>query len=207
MLRTLMILLSVGLIATMSPAGIVDGPHNMAAEGYDITNDEVCLPCHTPHGSSEDEYLWNQTIPADTAITVRDGAVLGHVSLMCMGCHDGVTAISASESGMTVAADAALGTDLSKDHPVGVDYGSSYRRAPAEPIRGGRMQGVKVVVGQNPDGTDITKDLPLYHRDDNGTGLEQVECATCHTPHTDAQDLLRVDNAGSALCTGCHTAQ
>lgn len=33
---------------------------------------------------------------------------------------------------------------------------------------------------------------------------QKVTCATCHDPHSSNPNLLRINNAGSALCTDCH---
>ncbi|NQT19314.1 MAG: cytochrome c3 family protein [Planctomycetes bacterium] len=195
----------VGAVSMASFGGVADGPHNMSAD-YDIANGEVCKPCHIPHGSTEDDYLWAQQ--DGVAIAVRADASLGHGSLLCMSCHDGVTAISQSDTPGETLADHALGTDLTKDHPVGVDYGDSSRRAGTVPVRGGRMEGILV------DPPATSPYLPLFsHEVDDGTGTgtmvteHRIECSTCHTPHTDADSLLRAPNTGSALCVACHTSQ
>ena len=195
----------VGAAPLASSGGVAGGPHDMALQGYDIPNGELCKPCHIPHGSTEDEYLWAQ--PEGAAITVREDASLGHTSIMCMSCHDGVTAIAQSNtSGETVDAEHSLGLDISKDHPVGVDYGDSSRRAETVPVRGGSMQGILT------SPPETRPYLPLFpHEVDDGQGgtvtENRIECATCHTPHTDADGLLRAENTGSALCTACHTSQ
>ena len=74
---------------------------------------------------------------------------------------------------------AIMGTDLSDDHPVGVD------------------------ITKDPDGiydepTITSAGLLLY---DN-----KVECASCHDAHgvTGYDSFLRIENANSAMCTACH---
>lgn len=65
---------------------------------------EVCVYCHTPHGSSSviNAPLWNRTIKATTYTTYNQlgtdsltGTVTqpGANSLTCLSCHDGQTAI------------------------------------------------------------------------------------------------------------------
>ena len=34
---------------------------------------------------------------------------------------------------------------------------------------------------------------------------DYILCTTCHSPHQEHEALLRMSNAGSALCTNCHT--
>lgn len=125
--------------------------HDLASGTND--NNEVCVYCHTPHGSNTNVTapLWNK--PANTAIyqtydsSTLDGTILttGSVSLACLTCHDGTqamdTVINKPGSGgffpgggdrmLSITANnglmpdnvARLGTDLRNDHPIGVQYG------------------------------------------------------------------------------------
>lgn len=171
-------------------------------------------------------------------VTTAD--VPGSVSLACLSCHDGVTAtntlINAPGSGgwtattgarfgTTVPAAglitgvAAIGTDLSNDHPIGVKYAGG--RALADQIGGGYVQYTSGTIGggtafwvdtgaagANPGGTggvtaDTTRnktDMFLYAR--NGTPY--VECASCHDPHTSNGLFLRIPNTYSSVCLSCH---
>jgi len=67
---------------------------------------EVCVYCHTPHGSNQAEPnlpLWNHTIPDKNSFTTYQSAALnymegtvttpGPASLTCLSCHDGTIAI------------------------------------------------------------------------------------------------------------------
>ncbi len=105
-----------------------------------------------------------------------------------------------------------IGTDLSNDHPIGMSYGGGGCpgvgavgaaggcadpdfKAPQAGL-GGMFQ-----VGSTTAGA---KDAMRIY----GTTLASatVECASCHDPHTDAQNtFLRKSNAGSGVCLTCHT--
>jgi len=102
-------------------------------------------------GASESAPLWNKNLPSGTGYTrystlgsaTLDGqetAEVGSVSLACLSCHDGTQAtdsvINAPGSFGYTAGGAALGTlgsignapirnlqtDLSDDHPIGIEY-------------------------------------------------------------------------------------
>jgi predicted CXXCH cytochrome family protein len=169
---------------------------------------EVCVYCHTPHGGSESGPLWNRGTPAgpfqlyDASAGAADlnmtfAAGPGPVSLACLSCHDGTigidvitnapnasTATSIGADMTTIAGLAGtsafidLGTDLRNDHPIAVTY---------DPALDPQFHPVEDLT---------TAGLKLYSG--------QVECATCHNPHTLNATFLRVDNAASNLCLTCH---
>jgi hypothetical protein len=67
-------------------------------------NDEVCVYCHTPHGSlGAQTPLWNRTLSTDSGwgFTVYGSSTMDSVpsnppstiSLLCLSCHDGIGAI------------------------------------------------------------------------------------------------------------------
>ena len=187
---------------------------------------------------------------------------VGSISVACLSCHDGTQAmdniINAAGSGGVVAdgggnlgqaftwtgttVNAAgtltsgaslIGTDISNDHPIGIQY------------CGGGLTGAGAVVSGACRDTDFVQpqtqtinasqvfwvetggagkqrtDLPLYLRDfgagvGNGLG-PSVECGSCHDPHVSTgqagpattgrvagETFLRMSNANSAVCTACH---
>ena len=102
------------LIAGSASAGIADTKHNLGTSAAAANNQtggtgEICVFCHTPHGTdiSTDSSppLWNKDITAATFTTydqlgtsTLDGGVaagnsLGGVSLACLTCHDGTQAM------------------------------------------------------------------------------------------------------------------
>lgn len=196
--------------------------------------------------------LWNKpngTAPAGFTTydsTTIDGDILavGSVSLACLTCHDGTqamdTVINAPGSGNFVAttglrmnsiADpgtmpigivANLGTDLTNDHPIGVQYGG-FGATPVDPdfkdsadtpgLQVATINGAQRWWVDTPGGVDTTRektDMILYTRDNsaNAGGLAEepfVECASCHDPHgTGNATFLRISNVGSGVCLACH---
>ncbi len=146
----------VGAVAVMGIgaafAGIQGSKHDLGAGGasqFGATgggSGEVCVFCHTPHGSdtSASVPLWNRALPSTSYTrysalntSTLDGteAPVGSVSLACLSCHDGTQAmdvmINAPGSGagtppagtaMTGTPFPNLGADLSNDHPISIQY-------------------------------------------------------------------------------------
>jgi predicted CXXCH cytochrome family protein len=95
--------------ATAASAGIANTKHNLSTGGtgpVHVTTgtDEICVFCHTPHGSdiTAPVPLWNKQLPTSTYQTYAqlnsstiDGTILtvGSVSLACLSCHDGTQAM------------------------------------------------------------------------------------------------------------------
>ena len=183
-----------------------------------------------------------------------DGKILpvGSVSIACLSCHDGTQAMNtvinapgsgfagdstwttgtwsgARQSGGKIIGDALLGTDLTNDHPIGIQYcGGGYTvssgtgtcadkdfNAPASATIGGnRVFWVDTTAAGGTAGRDKT-DLILYNRTGTfttasgggtiSTAEPFVECASCHDPHSAAQaTFLRTSNTGSGVCLSCH---
>lgn len=214
---------------------------------------EICVFCHTPHGgdNSASVPLWNKTLSDPTTYTTYDSlgttsmdgqtAPVGSVSIACLSCHDGTqamdTVLNQPGSGSVVTTYdtgtwtgnsspqgiALIGTDLSNDHPVGVQYGGGGITATA-PTAATRDADFKApshdVLNTNktiwwvdteatPNGTRQKTDMQLYTRSvasiDGGAEQPFVECASCHDPHSSNNTFLRISNDGSAVCLACHT--
>ena len=184
---------------------------------------EICVYCHTPHGANTSigAPLWNRnTPPGSGSYTVYTSATMttspsnppSGVSLACLSCHDGTIAvdqiINAPGSGNNATGPwhgntavashyqlnsggcggchtgyifdtnvVSIGTDLSNDHPISMTYPSTDTTN----FKATPDAGIKLFNGK-------------------------VECPSCHDVHNDSgfQPFLRVNNAGSALCLGCH---
>ena len=115
-----------------------------------------------------------------------------------------------------------IGTDLTNDHPVGIQYGGGgatsadpdgpFTGSLADPdfvppykatINGNPVWWVDTTVGTT--GIREKTDMQLYTRTDLGATEPFVECASCHNPHTDVNPtFLRIQNTGSAVCLACH---
>jgi predicted CXXCH cytochrome family protein len=248
--RTLLIagLLTVAY-AGQAAAQITGTEHDLSASGPTAgnagDNGEICVYCHTPHGSNAtiEAPLWNKPSISSTytsySSTTIDGVRLdvGSVSLACLTCHDGSQAMDAvvNAPGMGLGDGnlgdglvfmtgvALLGTDLSNDHPIGIQYGGFDSIDPdfvddttvtatsglaTATINSLPRWWVNTTAGGNL-GRD-KEDMILYTRDNGGTNEPFVECASCHDPHEDnsanpAQvNFLRISNDSSDLCLACH---
>lgn len=244
-------------------AGVVGSQHDLTtggnAQGSTANTDEVCVFCHTPHGSdtSAPVPLWNKVLGAPGSYTQystlqtptfdSEEAPVGSVSLACLSCHDGTQAmdvvLNSPGSGgynpagseidpvaigvMTGTPVPMLGTDLTNDHPISMQYGGG---GPLATDADGPYTGVlgdpdftspqKATVNTNaiwwvdsPVGTAGTRektDMILYARNDLGTVQPFVECGSCHDPHNDTTQgpttvaFLRIANTASQICTTCH---
>lgn len=181
-------------------------------------------------------------------------APVGSVTIACLSCHDGTQALDTvinapgsggysiggarmqgSWAGDDIDGDGHLregivqkiGTDLTNDHPVGMQYAgggiSATNRQPAErdtndpdfrqvSFRTTLDQRTLWWIDRNGNGQrDMVGDVVLYTRTPSqgyvGQSEEEpfVECASCHNPHTaENATFLRINNNGSALCLSCH---
>ena len=151
-------------------------------------------------------------------IDVTQAAEPDGTSKLCLGCHDDTIALSdftenvdatdiANTSTKTLSqfaadSDAVIprfmsgsDKDLAQTHPISVIYDSSK-------FHNGhtRLAGEGTTMGSGTIG-----DMLEGYTGTTGTG--KVQCATCHDVHNEealGDPLLRVDNAGSALCRTCH---
>lgn len=175
---------------------VINTPHNLNNyPGVSIPGNQVCLPCHTPHNAllaGEENVLWNHAETGETFVMYSSAAGQPEgPSKMCLSCHDGVTAIDSyggTAGTVVMTGDAALGTDLSDDHPIGIEYPTALPSEYNEPstfapgINGG--PGVKLV--------EINS-------------VERVECTSCHHVHNNGLgNFLRVPIQESYLCLQCH---
>jgi len=187
----------------MTAAGTFDNTGNTGAQ--------ICVYCHTPHNANLeiDGPLWNRNVAVGTYTMYNGGAPSGSIkgtfdaspnpeTLICLGCHDGVSAVDSivnlpgrdpdvtwatgGQSLSDIASYAVLGSDLSDDHPVSITFEPTLNAGLA-------AMGVPEAAG-----------LKFF-----GPGANKVECATCHNVHgTGHAQLLRVSSDGSLICLTCH---
>jgi hypothetical protein len=187
-------------------------------------------------------------------------AQVGSISMACLSCHDGTQAMdniinapgsggldatgggndgrtytwtggTVNAAGRLSSGVALLGTDLSNDHPIGIQYCGGGLSGAGTTVSGTCKDGDFVApktqsinsrqvfwvdTGGSGTGTKERTDLPLYVRNDADSSLGPlVECASCHDPHvstgqagpnglTAGETFLRVSNAESAVCRACH---
>ncbi len=195
------------------------------------------------------------TYSTATSSTIDGSVDMSGVSLACLSCHDGTQAMDTminkpgsggyNASGSTLGGTwtganqdgtgkmiglANLGTDLTNDHPVGIQYcgggvstgSASTSAASTGSCRdgdffapaNGTIAGTRVWWVDSNGGTTGTRektDMILYARaptlsGDSTSGFFQpfVECASCHDPHSSNTTFLRIQNTQSAVCLTCH---
>ncbi|MBF0309659.1 MAG: cytochrome c3 family protein [Magnetococcales bacterium] len=228
------------------------GSGGASQQGATSGTTEVCVFCHTPHGANTGATapLWNKSLPTSTYTrysslntTTLDGteAPVGSVSLACLSCHDGSQAMDVminapgsggyNASGANFDAGTAmtgfknLGTDISNDHPISIQYGgggwteddtvgaASHTTLTDGSFKDGYMASINSnpvwwvdTAGGNAGSRDKT-DMILYTRTLSSKKQPFVECASCHDPHNSTAQpvaFLRISNASSAVCLACH---
>lgn len=223
MKKTALLTMAFVAIASMAGASIKNSKHDLStgssATFKSADTNQICIFCHTPHNPNQNVPLWNRSNPTLGAWTMYASPTISStakaklatgnfdadsISLFCMSCHDGVTAMGAFTNNAGLGADstgAILGTsnanignagkDLSDDHPVGFNYNTAATE----------------------DATGLhalaTANASLGGSAFFGAAGQNLECASCHkvhepgTPGTTAP-FLRVSNDRSALCLSCH---
>lgn len=216
------VLLTAALVAmaSMAHAGIRNTKHDLSASSTattkSLTTNQICIFCHTPHNAVKPVPLWNRANPVNTGWTMYASPTLSatattklatgtfdatSISLFCLSCHDGTTALGAftNRAGLPVdalgviagAANIGGGTkNLANDHPVGFNYNTAATED--------GVANLKVLATAN---TALGGNAFF----DTGTGANQLECSSCHKVHDNtAAPFLRIANTNSALCLACH---
>ncbi len=184
--------------------GILTSAHNLSAAGgaqvRAVSEAEVCIFCHTPHGSAPIQPLWNRHVPVN-AYTVYSSSSLDAIpgqptgsSKLCLSCHDGTIALgSVLSRGQTVAMAGGittlppgqnnLGTDLSDDHPVSFRYDAALAARDTKLKDPGNL------------GSSVKLDM-----------RRELQCTSCHDAHNNQfGKFLVMDNSASQLCNTCHS--
>lgn len=182
----------------------ITGPGEVRA----VSEDEVCVFCHTPHGANTEtpSPLWNRDLSGATYIPYTSSSLdalgigqPGGTSKLCLSCHDGTIAIGsvnvlngASTDGNPGTADIAMtGTGVGGTMPEGRGENTGFTR---------RL------------GTDLTNDHPISFTYNDTLALrdgelrlpsatpeidnrvpgvrplvplldDQLQCTACHDPH------------------------
>jgi len=204
-----------GLMVGQAGAETITGSaHDFSGRTY--TGGQICVTCHTPHGSDTsvtDAPLWNHTVTTQT-YTVYSSPTLnatvsqpGGASKLCLSCHDGTVAVDSFGGTLSTGntefliGPKAVGSDgLSNDHPISFTYDSALATADGA-LFDPSVKTVTIGSGAKTK-TGTVADVMLA----GGT----LQCSSCHDVHntfTYAQTgsrLLRVTDAGSAICLTCH---
>lgn len=198
--RLMLALALVVLAAGSASAQIESTVHNLTATGPKMRGDSkgvgVCIFCHTPHNARPSRGLWNRDLPAVTYKIYESSTLQAQMSQpngssrLCLSCHDGIVALSnmrvAPMNGpvapmSALIGKAVFGTDLSNDHPISFVYNSALA------LRAGDLI----------DPMALPQTAPL---DDQ----KRLQCTSCHDPHLNRPNFLRMDDRFGADCTVCH---
>lgn len=195
-------LISVGLFVCASIStvfaqnGVTGSKHDLSTNDEIVGGFGVCSFCHGPHTTIDTVApLWERS-DTQTVFTLYESDTInatveqpGVNSLICLSCHDGVTAFDALNGSTGTlnndmnhvfpGSSAIIGSNLNNDHPIGIS-------ALDDPV------GIKNVTSIESAG------LLLFDG--------KVECASCHDAHgrDGYSPFLRADNKSSKLCLGCH---
>ncbi len=214
-------------------AGVASNVENDAANvnAWNNKRKEICRVCHVPHDHGAVRYgnqgiLWNHQLTTKaswsmyasdpTMIDFIDGtieAAPAGTSKLCLGCHDGVSAVNQYDGKTPADANYGGGTtylmsdydagfvignttaDLSNNHPISITYDNVTDTQLFDPATAVMANG------------DTVATLLVNNR---------VECSTCHDVHNRESvagtHLLRERTKGddvtganaSALCLTCH---
>lgn len=210
--------------------GANSNPHNLSSlstgDNSDyraLTETQICIFCHTPHGATPQSTLWSRPDPQGMGFfPIRAGLGIdddpGIVSVtrysntysasgdypngaskLCLSCHDGVTAMGIlannEEIDMTTppTLSANFDIDLSISHPISFVYTTAVRDY------------LNTLV---PGSYTLTAAAYL-------DGDSRVQCTSCHQPHQDTRGIgtnlpfWRVGTGNRAtdyapVCVSCH---
>ncbi|MBE7504954.1 MAG: cytochrome c3 family protein [Planctomycetia bacterium] len=165
--------------------GLIGSAHDFRqADGAAL---DLCTPCHTPHVSLGKAPLLDrrpQVYQAAQSYEAR-GVELDASSLLCLSCHDGITArdvygYAHAVRGPGKIGGSWIGTGSLTSHPIGAKYPLTEPtyHDPASVTASGRIK--------LPDG--------------------RVQCISCHDPHNShrVEGMLVDRNDASRLCLACH---
>lgn len=226
--------LGVLLAGQWATAGIVGSKHDLTSTGgspWNGDNDQVCIYCHTPHNASTVAPLWNRQLPTQSFTPYQSGSFDGTFvevggqptgeSLLCLSCHDGITAMNALLHGTSNMEGGFA--------QLGLVYypGSAFTDGPGpnigENFPGSGGSGFAVDNLSNDHPVSFVFDQALIDADAAGGAVKLVkpssgsairlfgpannrlECSSCHSVHDDTYEpFLCRSNEGSALCLTCH---
>ncbi len=195
---------------------------------------EVCVYCHTPHGSSDVAPLWNHVLPNTSGYSMYRSTTMDSsassapdgVSLACLSCHDGTVAVdSITNPPNTAWVDAGVHYRMSPE-TSGESCGKCHTpQGELAGLYGAHDATIKYLTKNLSDDHPVSMSYPTVLQDPMfnippGTGIfpngirlfsGKVQCASCHDPHNpDEQNLegrdpfLRTSKKDSALCMTCH---
>ena len=197
----------------LAAAGSINGTaHDFTKQLW--SGGQICVACHTPHGSNttvSTAPLWNHAVTSSTYTVYSNTSTLNAtvgqpdgVSKLCLSCHDGTVALDSfgTTTGTTTmtstkAVGSASNGSLANDHPISFTFDDALASTDGALYP--------------PSSTNVT--IGATGRQKTGTIAStmlfsgKVQCASCHDVHntfTDSDKLLRISMTGSKLCLTCH---
>ena len=209
--RTLAPLLLVLAWSSAGAGTITGSAHDFSTKAW--SGGRICVACHTPHKAdttTTDAPLWNHKNSTATytmyssATLNATGLAVGGRSKLCLSCHDGTVAVDnfggvATPSTFITAANN-LGNNLGDDHPVGFTYNTALATADGS-LEDPATKTVTIGTGTTTK-TGTIASVMLF--------AGKMECSTCHDVHNTftvgaaGTGMVKISNAGSALCIACH---
>jgi hypothetical protein len=188
-------------------SGDVLGSHNLSLSGTSPIKGRLdpCLYCHVPHSGVQNSNpaLWSQTLSTQTYSTYASTTLhnvslqptLGADSSLCLSCHDGTVGVGQTQPSGTIQMTGSMypqdvfGTNLQGSHPFSLK--------------------LPMV-----DAPDLVPSLVTSHTTADPLHAvnlinNDVECTSCHTPHSQAIDrvsknFLVRDSSSGQMCLACH---
>ena len=192
---------------TLYSSWTIDGTNGSVGGAGNYTGSMLCLSCHD--GTQAIDTLINA--PTTTAAN-------GYNFNGGLGSEQGWSWTESKwmSSGIVGTEVAYIGTDLTDDHPIMIQYGGGGLssgggtvgdadfNAPSTAVKGGTTYWY---FDTDTSGGMSGADIKMYTYDlGGGVGDEPfVECYTCHDPHVETnRPFLRMSNSDSDLCLTCH---
>lgn len=206
--------------ASLASAGTITGSAHDFSQNQGWTGGQICVACHTPHGSNTSVTtapLWNHDVTSATYTVYSNASTLNAavgapdgVSKLCLSCHDGTVALDSfggKTGGSFMSGTKAVGSanqgSLANDHPISFTYDDTLASTDGA-LHPPTSTNVTIgAAGRQKPGTIST--VMLFSG--------KVQCASCHDVHNTFTDssaslastrLLRVTMDGSKLCLTCH---
>ncbi len=201
------LLFGTGVVAT---ASVIDSKHNLSSSGPGpvkaISETQVCVFCHTPHGGDQTAGapLWNRKQSTATYTPYLSSSTdanqppgePGASSKVCLSCHDGTLAIGTVGNLNGKSANIAMsgtatggvmpngsGTQTGETRNLGVDLSNdhpiSFTYDTTLSSNDGELRPPPVVNGT----TTIVGNRSFGVKPTFPLENSQMQCATCHDPH------------------------
>jgi predicted CXXCH cytochrome family protein len=200
-----------GIVGTKHDLSSVTGSANTIRSQ---NQNQTCVFCHAPHNAITNKLLWNRNFVAGSGMKIytsyNTSGMRGKLtqntlgddssSLLCLSCHSLTTAANVIDltanskgGGLTTSFTSSATfpsktggmTNLTNDHPVGIDYAAAFTEA------AGTLNAIGSING-----------LRLFN---SAVAPSTMECASCHAVHDNTnKPFLAMNNDGSALCVSCH---